>query len=117
MKPENLQQSNNMKNIFVREKKFSKNKSYCVQFYFSKIYIGKIITFDFDLFDFPGDFWYHIQLGLFGDIFNFNTNWNRKSDHAGWDFDLTIFGLCLHLNIHDIRHWDYDNECWETYDN
>lgn len=103
-----------MKNFFVREKSLFKNKSYCIQLYFSKIYTGNPITLAFKLVEYK-DYWYYIQLGLFGDIFNLTTYWSRKSDHAGWTFDLTILGLSLHLNIYDIRHWDYDKDSWEVY--
>lgn len=103
-----------MKNFFVREKKFSKYKSYCIQIYFSKIFLGNIISLDFKLQEYER-FWYYIQIGFLGDVFNINTFWDKKSDHAGWTFDLKILGFSIHLNIYDTRHWDYDNDCWEVY--
>lgn len=44
--------------------------------------------------------------------FSLGTNW-RGSDHAGPHLDLTLFGFFLHMNLYDIRHWDYENDCWE----
>lgn len=47
------------------------------------------------------------------DIFEFKLSWTRKCDHAGISFTFGIFKLFwMNLNIHDHRHWDFDNECF-----
>ena len=39
---------------------------------------------------------------------------DKKCDHAGFNFSLNIFGFkSLYSNV-DNRHWDYDNDTWET---
>ena len=38
-------------------------------------------------------------------------------DHAGFRFNLEIIGLSLNFKVYDSRHWDYENNCWENYDN
>lgn len=39
-----------------------------------------------------------------------------KQSHAGPYFDLTILGLTLIVNYYDRRHWDYDLNRWEVFD-
>ena len=48
-------------------------------------------------------------------IFNIrlDTNW-IGSDHAGISFEIEILGVMLHINLYDHRHWDYENNTWET---
>lgn len=48
--------------------------------------------------------------------FSFNFSW-RGTDHAGADLTIGLFGYVFTTNIHDGRHWDYDNNCWMTYEN
>jgi hypothetical protein len=49
-------------------------------------------------------------------IFNVDFSW-KGNDHAGPSFEIGLFGYNLSGNIHDNRHWDYENKCWETVDN
>lgn len=35
------------------------------------------------------------------------------SDHAGLTVKLGLLGFSGHFTIHDNRHWDYKNKCWE----
>jgi hypothetical protein len=37
------------------------------------------------------------------------------SDHAGPHITLGLLGYSLNWKIYDSRHWDYDNNTWETY--
>jgi hypothetical protein len=37
-------------------------------------------------------------------------------DHGGIRFDIELFGYFLNLNLYDKRHWDYENHCWEVYE-
>lgn len=51
--------------------------------------------------------------GLILDIdFTFNT----KCDHAGLNIVLGILGYGIHFSVYDTRHWDYENNCWKTYE-
>lgn len=38
--------------------------------------------------------------------------WTTKTDHAGISFTKLFW---FNLNIHDRRHWDYDNNCWQQH--
>lgn len=40
---------------------------------------------------------------------------NRRVDHAGLYFNLTLFGFCIDYSLYDMRHWDVDNNKWEVY--
>jgi hypothetical protein len=49
-------------------------------------------------------------------LFDFEMRWNRKTDHAGFEFGIGILGYGIHFRIYDTRHWnDFDN-CWEEKD-
>ena len=49
-------------------------------------------------------------------IFTVDLSWAGR-DHAGPKFEFGLFGYNISGNIHDNRHWDYKNKCWETIDN
>ncbi len=40
----------------------------------------------------------------------------RGTDHAGLTLSFALLGYCASLNVYDSRHWDYENDCWEKYD-
>lgn len=42
------------------------------------------------------------------------TPWGR--DHAGLQFELCLFDITFHLEFYDSRHWDYENNKWEVYE-
>ena len=51
------------------------------------------------------------------DLINFCINLTfYGEDHAGFKFDIEVFGYFLSVQIYDTRHWDYENHKWETYD-
>lgn len=63
-------------------------------------------------------FEYQFERGSFlgDDVFEFKFTWSRKRDHAGINFTFGINKLFwFNLNIHDHRHWDVDNNCWQSY--
>ena len=50
------------------------------------------------------------------DPFEFKLSWHRNCDHAGISFTFGMRWLFwMNLNIHDRRHWDYENNCWKKY--
>lgn len=66
----------------------------------------------------PKKHW-EIQVAYWGlhRIFEFTLDLRfRGSHHAGPRFEIGVFGLWLAVTMHDERHWDYDNNCWEEYD-
>jgi hypothetical protein len=40
----------------------------------------------------------------------------RGGDHAGPGLEIGLFGYSLSLKMHDTRHWDYETQTWEKYD-
>jgi len=47
--------------------------------------------------------------------FSFDTIWFGQ-DHGGIGFDFEVLGYFFSAKIYDIRHWDYENNCWEEYE-
>lgn len=38
-----------------------------------------------------------------------------KEDHAGVSFEFSLLGTQIYFKFYDVRHWDYKNDCWQTY--
>jgi hypothetical protein len=49
-------------------------------------------------------------------ILEFEFSFTTRTDHAGINLDLSLFGYTLNLNMHDIRHWDHQNNTWKELD-
>jgi len=106
-----------IKNLFVIEKLFKKipNKGYCVQVG------GQGVNFLYSIFDFnikvlDDTHYFGLYFTLFGSLLNFNIDWTRRRDHAGFNFDFNLLWLLIHITIYDTRHWDDENEDWCKYD-
>lgn len=41
---------------------------------------------------------------------------NEFEDHAGSTLQIHLFGVDFEYENRDIRHWDYDNDCWEPWE-
>lgn len=41
---------------------------------------------------------------------------NTRGDHAGLKFNFEFFGLLFEFNVYDQRHWDWDKDSWQSYD-
>jgi hypothetical protein len=102
-----------MKSIFSIDRKLTENKNLCLELFYNKpSYFGWVKT-SFKLF--YDDYYIKLGLGIFGDyFFNFSMYWNRKMDHAGFTFELTLFGLTFNKKIYDCRHWDFINDDWKN---
>lgn len=61
-------------------------------------------------------FW-EIQVIENDNLLRVEFNFTTQQDHAGVVFELGLLGYEIHFSIYDSRHWDYDNNCWMTYDN
>jgi hypothetical protein len=46
-------------------------------------------------------------------ILTAEIHFNERRDHAGFKFELGLFGYAMLFQIYDNRHWDYTNDCWE----
>ena len=49
-------------------------------------------------------------------LVSFMFNWTVRQSHAGLDLEVGLFGYNVHFNFYDRRHWDCDNNCWETHE-
>ena len=47
--------------------------------------------------------------------FHFDVNWSRRTDHAGISLMVDVCWFSLDLKIYDYRHWNYEENCWESY--
>ena len=47
-------------------------------------------------------------------LVSFHFNWTIQQSHAGLSLEAGIFGYCIQFNFYDNRHWDYENNCYET---
>lgn len=103
-----------MKNLIVIEKALTKLKNYCFQIcMFKPSFFYHVFNFSLKFFD--DNFYFFFKFLIFGDLFHISFFWSKERDHAGLNFDISAFGLSIHFNIYDIRHWDYDNNKWKEY--
>lgn len=87
-----------LKNPFFKENDNFLSKTY---FHFeNKLFGTKAINFQISRFD----SYYLVD-------FDLDIRFSGR-DHAGPNFDFWILGFGLNLNLYDVRHWDYENECW-----
>lgn len=50
------------------------------------------------------------------DLFTISFSWTHKQDHAGPQFQLSVYGLFdFSAMIYDHRHWNDENNDWEDY--
>ena len=49
-------------------------------------------------------------------VVKISVQWSARCDHAGPRLDLSLVGYSVSFQIYDIRHWDYQNKCWEIHD-
>lgn len=96
---------------FTKKPKNFMNKSFQVSWFWNP-------KLEFDIhFDFVKSFGsiFDIRINLFG-LFDLYTYKDEEVDHAGFSFTLNILGLDFEYTNRDIRHWDYDNDCPEKYE-
>lgn len=49
-------------------------------------------------------------------IISFSLKINPRRDHGGICIDFGLLSWGVSFNIYDSRHWDYDTDTWEVYD-
>lgn len=69
----------------------------------------KICPIDIDLSD---TYWKYLSI-MFFDLISIYIQKTYEDDHAGIYFTINLFGLKLHINYFDIRHWDDVKDTWE----
>ena len=45
-------------------------------------------------------------------VFGHDIHFTRCEDHAGFRFELTLFGITAMFEIYDNRHWNDDEDRW-----
>ena len=45
--------------------------------------------------------------------FKLELSLTYKRDHAGLSLNVNLFCYDITMSLHDCRHWDYPNNCWE----
>ena len=58
----------------------------------------------------------YFDLSIFYALLHFEFRIAWKTDHAGVSLWLGLLGFDVGLHFHDIRHWDYENNRWEVYE-
>ena len=58
-----------------------------------------------------------VELEVYKDssIVSINFNATTRQSHAGIDFEIGLLGYCFHFNLHDSRHWNYEEGRWMYY--
>ena len=72
------------------------------------------ISFKLDLDQYDTNI-FNFDIELFG-LFKLNICKTKETDHAGFWFNLSIFGLDFTYRKYDTRHWDHDKDAWEIYE-
>ena len=49
-------------------------------------------------------------------LVDFDLLWTVRTDHAGFRITAGILGYAVSFQIYDSRHWNYERNCYETYD-
>ena len=48
--------------------------------------------------------------------FYFQSFWSFKGDHAGLCLEISIWKYTIEFEIKDNRHWNYEKDAWQEYD-
>lgn len=95
------------------EKLFTKYKSFCLQLEFYRPHFDTFLYFKTILFNV--EYYFDFYINLLSLVF-INLFWSKKIDHAGLTIEVYLFGVYFILYVNDIRHWDYENDKWVSYE-
>jgi hypothetical protein len=58
-----------------------------------------------------------IELEVYKDssIVSLSISWSIRQSHAGLDFEIGLLGYCVHCNLYDSRHWNYEAKRYYQY--
>ena len=56
------------------------------------------------------------ELSILYALFHFEFRVAWKTSHAGVSLWLGLLGFDVGLHFYDTRHWDYENDQWEVYE-
>lgn len=48
-------------------------------------------------------------------VAEFMFEFTHRQDHAGLRLEFGLLSWCFIFLIHDTRHWNYDKQCYEVY--
>lgn len=51
-----------------------------------------------------------------GSLLDIDISLSVREHHAGFEITVGLFGYGIHFRIYDTRHWNYERNCYETYD-
>ena len=60
--------------------------------------------------------YWEVQLARVSELFRVEFEWTVCQDHAGINLELALLGYAIMLSVSDNRHWNYEENCWETTD-
>lgn len=72
---------------------------------FIKVWGHKHFEWQFDCSGICRNSWFHLSLDL-----------NRRCDHAGIHFNMSVGKMFIELNFYDNRHWDDEIDGWKISD-
>jgi len=78
------------------------------------LYLTPEIDFKIDLSQYDKNV-FNFIINLFG-LFYFQICKTKETDHAGLWIEFDIFGIEFNYRKYDTKHWDYDKETWEIYE-
>jgi hypothetical protein len=61
----------------------------------------------------PHKFW-DLSICKTSSIIAFTFDYTMRQDHAGFGFDIGLFGWNIDYRFYDSRHWDYESNMWES---
>jgi hypothetical protein len=59
---------------------------------------------------FPHKYW-DFDFFRSADIVSFEFSWKTRTDHAGVNVGVGLFGYSVDFRFYDSRHWDDENNC------
>ncbi len=62
---------------------------------------------------FPHKYW-DFDFSRSPDIISFEFSWKVRTDHAGVNVEIGLFGYSADFTFYDDRHWDNENNCYEA---
>ena len=106
---------NKLKQIFCNLnyhwcKRLSKHKSFEIEAY------SGLIDFSNKVYMLVSTREINFELSILNALLHFDFNIRWKTDHAGVSLWLGLLGFDVGLHFHDTRHWDYENNQWEVYE-
>jgi hypothetical protein len=100
-----------MKDLILKCKQLSEHKFFELQISLTKLYLAPLYVV-FKLF--TDEYYFQISIQIL--FFDFDIIWSKKTDHAGFNLNFTIFWLFFSVSIYDCRHWNYETEKWYVYE-